>query len=132
MTGAIRSIRGTLPRWDRFSVCIKAVQPLNYGQYKVGKKAAEAHLRQQTMSVVGKEHEKNVELQTYYYNYLLALEMNRLVSEAKRQLSRAEEKLEEALDEDSPNVSQTDLLKLKAGRHTLDEAEIDARSGFSA
>ena len=113
-----------------FGTQIKAVQPLNYGQYKVGKKAAEADLRQQAMSVVSKEHEKNVELQTYYYNYLLALEMNRLVSDAKRQMNRAEEKLEEALDDDSPNVSQTDLLKLKAGRHTLDEAEIDARSGL--
>ncbi len=113
-----------------FGTQIKAVQPLNYGQYKVGKKAAEADLRQQAMSVVGKEHEKNVELQTYYYNYLLALEMNRLVLDAKRQLDRAEEKLEEALDEDAPNVSQTDLLKLRAGRHTLDEAEIDARNGL--
>lgn len=114
-----------------FGTQIKAVQPLNYGQYKVGKKAAEADLRQQTMNVVGTEHEKNVELQTYYYNYLLALEMNRLVSDAKRQMDRAEEKLEEALDEDVPNVSQTDLLKLKANRHTLDEAEIDARNGLS-
>lgn len=113
-----------------FGTEVKAVQPLNYGQYKVGKKAAEADLRQQEMNVVGKEHEKSVELQTYYYNYLLALEMNRLVEDAKKQMDRAEEKLEEALDDDDPNVSQTDLLKLKAGRHVLDEAVVDAQNGL--
>ena len=108
----------TVDTWDFtkmgpfFGTEIKAVQPLNYGQYKVGKKAAEADLRQTEMSVIGKEHEKSVELQTYYYNYLLALEMNRLAADAKKQMDRAEEKLEEALDDDDPNVSQTDLLRL--------------------
>lgn len=126
----------TVDTWDFtkmgpfFGTEVKAIQPLNYGQYKVGKKAAEADLRQQEMNVIGKEHSKSVELQTYYYNYLLALEMNRLVDGAKKQMDRAEEKLEEALDDDDPNVSQTDLLKLKAGRHTLDDALIEARSGL--
>jgi len=127
----------TVDTWDFtkmgpfFGTEIKAVQPLNYGQYKVGKKAAEADLRQTEMSVLGKEHDKGVELQTYYYNYLLAMEMNRLVADAKKQMDRAEEKLEEALDEDDPHVSQTDLLKLKANRHTLDEAIIDAENGLA-
>ena len=127
----------TVDTWDFtkmgpfFGTEIKAVQPLNYGQYKVGKKAAEADLRQTEMSVIGKEHEKSVELQTYYYNYLLALEMNRLAADAKKQMDRAEEKLEEALDDDDPNVSQTDLLRLKASRHTLDEAIIDAENGLA-
>ena len=64
----------TVDTWDFtkmgpfFGTEIKAIQPLNYGQYKAGKKAAEADLRQQEMNVVSKEHEKSVELQTYYYN----------------------------------------------------------------
>lgn len=113
-----------------FGTQIKAVQPLNYGQYKVGKKAAEADLRQQELNVMDKELAKGVELQTYYYNYLLAIEMNRLVAEAKKQLDRAQEKIEDALDEEEEGVSQLDLLKLKAGRHTLDEAVIDAKGGL--
>ncbi len=127
----------TVDTWDFskmgpfFGTEIKAVQPLNYGQYKVGKKAAEADLRQTELNILGKEHDKGVELQTYYYNYLLAMEMQRLVSDAKKQMDRAEEKLEEALDEDDPHVSQTDLLKLKANRHTLDEAIIDAENGLA-
>ena len=126
----------TVDTWDFtkmgpfFGTEVRAIQPLNYGQYKVGKKAAEADLRQQEMDVVSKEHDKSVELQSYYYNYLLALEMNRLVQDAQKQMDRAAEKLEEALDDDDANVSQTDLLKLKAGRHTLDEAVIDAESGM--
>ncbi|MBP5248213.1 MAG: TolC family protein [Fibrobacter sp.] len=127
----------TVDTWDFtkmgpfFGTEVKAIQPLNYGQYKVGKRAAEADLRQTEMSILGKEHDKGVELQTYYYNYLLAMEMQRLVSDAKKQMDRAEEKLEEALDDDDPHVSQTDLLKLKANRHTLDEAVIDAENGLA-
>ncbi|MCK9181631.1 MAG: TolC family protein [Fibrobacteraceae bacterium] len=126
----------TVDTWDFtkmgpfFGTEIKAVQPLNYGQYVVGKKAAEADLRQQEMNVVGEEHSKSVELQTYYYNYLLALEMIRLASDAEKQLNNASDKIEDALDNDDQKVSQMDLLELKAGRHSVDEGVIDAKNGL--
>ena len=127
----------TVDTWDFskmgpfFGTEVKAVQPLNYGQYEVGKKAAEADLRQQEMSVVGIENEKGVELQTYYYNYLLAQEMLKIAQDAKIQVDKAYEKLEDALDEDDPKVSQMDLLDIKANMHTIDEGLIDARTGIS-
>ncbi len=109
---------------------VQAVQPLNLGQYRVGKKALKADLRQHEMSIVSKELKKEVELQGYYYNYLLALEMNRLALGAQKQVDRAYEKLEEALDEDDESVSQMDLLKLKAGMHVVKEGVADAQSGM--
>ncbi len=126
----------TVDTWDFskmgpfFGTEIKAIQPLNYGQYEIGKKAAEADLRQQEMSILGTENEKSVELQSYYYNYLLAQEMLRIAQDAKKQVDRAYNQLEEALDNDDPKVSQMDLLKLKANMHTIDEGLIDARSGL--
>lgn len=110
---------------------IQATQPLNLGQYRVGQKAASADLKQQEMNIEGSVLKKEVELQTYYYNYLYAKEMVRLTAEAQKQVDRAYEKMEEALDEDDESVSQMDLLKLKASMHVLKEGVSDANSGLS-
>ena len=71
-----------------------------------------------------------MELQTYYYNYLLAKEMNRLAKDAEKRVDQAYEQLEEALDEDDPKVSQMDLLNLKAKMHTVREGVIEADLGM--
>lgn len=109
---------------------IKAIQPLNLGQYNVGKKAIQADIRQHELGLLQGEHKKEVEFQSYYYNYLLALEMNRLAKEAKKQIDEAYDKLEEALDNDDPNVSQMDFLKLKANMYVVQEAVSDADRGL--
>lgn len=127
----------TVDTWDftewgpYWGADIQAIQPLNLGQYKVGQKAASADLKQQEMSVEGSVLKKEVELQSYYYNYLYAKEMVRLTADAQKQVDRAYEKMEEALDEDDESVSQMDLLKLKASMHVLKEGVSDAKSGLS-
>lgn len=108
----------------------KFIQPLNLGQYNSGKAALEADLQQKTYEIENKSHKKDVELQSYYYNYLLALEMKRLAEEAKKQVDNAYDKMEEALDEDDGTVSQMDFLNLKAKMHTVKEGVIDADLGM--
>ena len=108
----------------------KFIQPLNLGQYNSGKAALEADLQQKSFEIENKSHKKDVELQSYYYNYLLALEMKRLAAEAQKQVDNAYEKMEEALDEDDGTVSQMDFLNLKAKMHTVKEGVIDAELGM--
>ena len=108
----------------------KFIQPLNLGQYNSGKKALEADLQQKTFEIENQTRKKEVELQSYYYNYLLALEMKRIAAEAQRLVDKAYDQLEEALDEDEPTVSQTDLLNLKAKMHTVKEGVIEADLGM--
>ena len=115
------------PFW---AVQAKFIQPLNLGQYQTGKKALEADLQQKTFEIENKVLKKEVELQTYYYNYLLALEMKRVAGDAQKQVDKAYDQLEEALDEDEPTVSQTDLLNLKAKMHTVNEGVIEADLGM--
>ena len=115
------------PFWG---VQAKFIQPLNLGQYRSGKKALEADLQQKSFEIEGQVHEKDVELQTYYYNYLLAKEMIRIANDAKSKVDEAYEKLEEALDDDDPNVSQMDLLNLKAKMHTVKEGVAEAELGM--
>ena len=108
----------------------KFIQPLNFGQYRSGKMALEADLKQKTMAVEQEIHKKDVELQTYYYNYLLAKEMQKLAADAQKRVDDAYEKLEEALDDDDPNVSQMDLLNLKAKMYSVKEGVTDAELGM--
>ncbi|MCQ2098610.1 MAG: TolC family protein [Fibrobacter sp.] len=108
----------------------KFIQPLNLGQYNSGKAALEADLEQKSFEIENKLHKKDVELQSYYYNYLLALEMTRLAAEAKKQVDRAYDQMEEALDEDDGTVSQMDFLNLKAKMHTVKEGVIEADLGM--
>ena len=115
------------PFW---AVEAKFIQPLNLGQYRSGKKALEADLQQKSFEIENSTHKKEVELQSYYYNYLLALEMKRLAADAKKQVDKAYDQLEEALDEDEPTVSQNDLLNLKAKMHTVKEGVIEADLGM--
>ncbi len=108
----------------------KFIQPLNFGQYRSGKKALEADVQQKQFSIDNQVNKKDVELQSYYYNYLLAKEMQRLANDAQKQVDKAYEQLEEALDDDDPNVSQMDLLKLKAQLHSVKEGVTDANLGM--
>ena len=115
------------PFWG---VQAKFVQPLNFGQYLSGKKALEADLQQKRYSIVSQVNHKEVEFQTYYYNYLLALEMQRLAAAAKTKVDEAYDKMEDALDDDDPNVSQMDFLNLKAKMHTVREGVSEADLGM--
>ena len=115
------------PYWG---VQARFVQPLNLGQYRAGKMALEADLQQKTFDIENQVHKKDVELQTYYYNYLLAKEMIRIAGDAQSKVDEAYEKLEEALDDDDPSVSQMDLLNLKAKMHTVKEGVSEANLGM--
>ena len=115
------------PFWG---VQAKFIQPLNFGQYLTGKKALQADLQQKEFSIENEVNKKDVELQTYYYNYLLALEMKRLAADAQTRVDEAYEKMEEALDEDDPSVSQMDFLNLKVKMHTVKEGVTEADLGM--
>lgn len=115
------------PFWG---VQAKFIQPLNLGQYRAGKAALEADLEQKSFEIENQVNKKDVELQTYYYNYLLAKEMIRIATDAQKQVDNAYEKMEEALDDDDPNVSQMDLLNLKAKMHTVKEGVSEANLGM--
>jgi outer membrane protein TolC len=127
---------GTVNTWDFtemgpfFGMNIQAAQPLNYGQYQLGLKAAKADYQQKKMEIEGKQFSKKTEFLSYYYSYLLAIEMNRLAQDANKQMRNAADKLEEALDDGEEGVSQMDLLELKAGFFDIDVAVLEASTGL--
>jgi len=143
LSGAVPGLRKridsdgeTIKIWDFtemgpfWGMNIQAAQPLNYGQLQLGLKAARADLQQKKMELEGKEHLKKVEFLSYYYGYLLAIEMDKLAQDGYNQMHKAADKMEEALDEEDESVSQMDLLELKAGFFEIDKAVLDAKSGL--
>lgn len=108
----------------------KFIQPLNFGQYLSGKKALEADVQQKSFAIENEVLKKAVELQTYYYNFLLAKEMQKIAGEAQKQVDKAYDQMEEALDDDDPSVSQMDFLNLKAKMHTVKEGVTEAELGM--
>jgi len=113
-----------------YGMNIQAAQPLNYGQLQIGLKAAQADYQQKKMELEAKENSKKTEFLSYYYGYLLALEMDKLARDGYNQMSKALDKLEDALDEDDENVSQMDVLELKAGFFEIDKAVLEAKAGL--
>jgi len=113
-----------------FGMNIQAAQPLNFGQLQLGLRAARADLQQKKMEIEGKEQFLKVHLLSYYYGYLLAKEMNKLAQDGHKQMRKAADNLEEALDDGDEDASQMDLLELKAGFFEIDKAVLEAKSGL--
>jgi len=113
-----------------FGMNIQAAQPLNFGQLQLGLRAARADLQQKRMEIEGKELFLKTNILSYYYGYLLAKEMNKLAQDGHKQMRKAADNLEEALDDGDEDASQMDLLELKAGFFEIDKAVLDATSGL--
>ncbi len=126
----------TIDTWDFtkmgpfFGVEVNIAQPLNYGQLETGLKAARADLHQKELEIDNNELKKAVELQEYYYGYLLAQELDRLVQDAYKQLVKARDKMEEDLENEEDGVSQNDLLEMKAGFFEVEKNLADVKAGL--
>ncbi|MCL2101464.1 MAG: TolC family protein [Fibromonadales bacterium] len=126
----------TIRSWDftkmgpYFGTRVQAAQPLNFGQLQMGLKAARADLQQTKMDLEGKGLSLKTDFLSYYYGYLLAMEMDGLARDGHKQMSKAADQMEEALDDGDEGVSQMDLLELKAGFFEIDKAVLDANAGL--
>jgi outer membrane protein TolC len=116
--------------WGPFyGVEFKVAQPLNVGRYRAGKRAAElkvkvseAEFRKELLAV-------SLEAQELYWQRVYAQTLFDILKAAKKELDKAQRRLSEKLDDMDPNVKQTDLLELKAGRFTLDKGYAEAATG---
>ena len=113
-----------------FATELEAVQPLNFGRLRLGRRALEAGGKVEEWKIRKSELEREAELQSYWYGRLYALDMQNLLKDARRQFDKLLDKVEEMLDEGDESVSQLDLLELKTNLHALREGEAQAASGL--
>jgi len=114
-----------------FGIEMTAAQPLNIYRYRVGHKAATLNISIQTEEYYKQQMKISLESQKIYYGYVLARILLSEVVKAEKDFDKAEETMEELLDEDDESISQSDLLKLKATRYKLTKGVNKAKVGLA-
>lgn len=114
-----------------FGIQARVVQPLNIARYRAGRRAASLNVSVSEAAFKKEQLDVSEEAQTICQQRLYALTMQRELLAARKDLERAQKKLSDRLDEGDEEVSQTDVLQLKAGRFSLDQGVNEATLGVS-
>ncbi len=121
--------------WDHwgpyFGTELRLAQPLNVQQLRSGLAAARGAITVQQATLNGKREGYLKEATEYYLGYVYAHTMINLLAPAIRKLDRADSAMQEKLDNDDEDASQTDLLQLRIGRLTADKGIDEARTGLT-
>lgn len=112
-----------------FGIKGSVVQPLNIARYRAGRRAANLQVRVSEAAYRKERLEVSEEAQTICNQRIFALTMQRELKSARRDLDRAQAKITDALDAGEEDITQTDVLKLKAGRYALDQGVNEADLG---
>lgn len=115
-----------------FLTGVQLVQPLNFGRLRLGQRALRAGELVEEWKIQHQELKREVELQSYWYGRLYALEMVELAKEAKRHFDKLLNHVEELLDEGDESVTQDDYLEMKIALHSLREGEAQANEGLKS
>ena len=115
-----------------FLTGVQLVQPLNFGRLRLGQRALRAGELVEEWKIQHQELKREVELQSYWYGRLYALEMVELAKEAKRHFDKLLNHVEELLDEGDETVTQDDYLEMKIALHSLREGEAQANEGLKS
>jgi outer membrane protein TolC len=101
-----------------FGVQANIIQPLNIARYRAGRRAATLNVR------VSEAEFKKEQLK-------ISEEVQRELASSRKELDRAQKRLSDQLDAEKGDVSQTDLLQIKAGRYALDAGWNEATLGVA-
>ncbi len=114
-----------------FGVQANLIQPLNIARYRAGRRAAVLNVRVSEAAFKKEQLLISEEAQTLYYQRLYALTLQRELAASRKDLDKAQNKMSDQLDEGKGNVSQTDVLQIKAGRYSLDAGANEASLGVA-
>ncbi|HMA65492.1 MAG TPA: TolC family protein, partial [Chitinispirillaceae bacterium] len=111
---------------------IKLMQPLNIDRLIHGMKASTYAIKLTVCDKRKASIELSRSLQELYYKYIYAQQMVSLATDVKSNLEKAINKVKEDLDSESSDVTQDDLLELRAQMFTIDDGLYQAEHGLEA
>jgi outer membrane protein TolC len=111
---------------------IKLMQPLNIDRLIHGMKASTYVIKLTECDKRKASIELSRSLQELYYKYIYAQQMVSLATDVKSNLEKAINKVKEDLDSESSDVTQDDLLELRAQMFTIDDGLYQAEHGLEA
>ncbi len=93
---------------------INAVQPVySWGAVRKAINAAEAGARAEAFRFDAAKAEVELQLFELYFSYLLALEIERILVDAKDQIRRVERQIEQMREDGDPNLKESDVFKFE-------------------
>jgi outer membrane protein TolC len=114
--------------FDRADATI--VQPLyTFGKIAENMKAASHGIEVDRAKQEQRQNEIALKVKEYYYGLLLARELKEVVLEVQENLTKAREKAQKLLDQESPNVEELDIYKLDAFAGEVGKYLEEARKG---
>lgn len=108
-----------------------AAQPLNLGRYRAGHRAKSLQIKVVEAEFQKERLDVSEEAQKLYFQRVFAGMMYSILQDAAKELDKAQRKMESMLDDGDKDVTQTDLLELKAGRYTLEKSRSEAGLGVA-
>ena len=103
--------------WEDWAVFtraeLNAVQPIySWGAISSAVKAAEQGAKAAEYQFEAATAEAEFQLFELYYSYLLAIEIQRILDDANKQLEQVEKTLQEMQEEGNPDLKESDIFKL--------------------
>lgn len=121
--------------WENWAIFtrgeISAVQPLyTWGAVDNAIKAATAGARAAEYQFEAVQSEAEFRYYELYYSYLLALEVSRILDDAKSQLSQVERAMEEMREEGSLDLKESDIFKFEIFRSEFETQIVEVEQGL--
>ncbi len=106
---------------------IDLVQPIfTFGKLSGITAAARYGVEADEANLAGEKENVRLQIRQLYWGLVLAKELLVVVEDAEKELVKAENKIQEKLDEGSEEVSQTDLFKLQIFRYEINKRRREA------
>lgn len=119
------------PLGPTFGTQVEVAQPLNFGKLRAGMNAARAGVRVATADLDANRQTEVKKVLEYMYGLQYANRMVVLLEDANARVDSLDSAMQEKLDNDAEDVSQTDLFQLRMGRYELEKSLQEARLGRS-
>lgn len=112
---------------------ISAIQPIySWGAINNAIAAAEAGARAAEFQFSAVTAEAEVQLFELYYSYLLALEVNRILSDAEEQVDRVERQIEQMREEGDPDLKEADVFRFEIFKTEFEVQKSEVKESLSS
>lgn len=117
------------PMGPTFGSEIQVAQPLNIGRLRAGMRAARAGVKVAAAELDAHRAGLVKEALVYLFGFQYATRTRRMLDEASVLLDSVENALQEKIDNDDEDASQTDLFQLRIAKYEFEKSLQEARLG---
>jgi len=112
---------------------INAIQPVyTWGAINNAIEAAESGAKAAEYQFSAVTAEAEVQLFELYYSYLLAIEVERILSEAEDQVAKIERQIDEMVDEGDPDLKEADVFQFEIFKTEFEVQKVEVEESLAS